>query len=197
MAEEQIEKKTSGPVIKGKATIKKKNFFTKFKDALIREDSKSIGEYIVGDVVIPMIIGGIQKTLHSVVDAYFNKDGSSTYYGQQVGWRPNTQMISYGSFYNQKKQQSGQPIARDSIADFGDIIVPTKQDADEVIFAMDELISKFSQASILDLLDLIGETGPTTLARYGWTNFGMARSVRLMDGTYKIVTPKAELLQRD
>ena len=196
MADEQIEKKTAGPVIKGKATIKKKNFFTKFKNALIREDSKSIGEYIVGDVVIPMIIGGIQKTLHSVVDAYFNKDGSQPYYGQQVGWKPNTSMISYGSFYGQKKQQN-QPVARESIADFGDIIVPTKQDADEVICAMDELISKFGQASILDLLDLIGETGPTTLNRYGWTDFGMARAVRMMDGTYKIVTPKAELLQRD
>lgn len=196
MAEEQ-EKRTSGPVISGKATIKKKNIFQKFRNALVREDSKSIGEYIVEDVVIPMVIGGIQKTLHSVVDAYFNKGGTGTGYTYgQTGWKPPISMISYGDFYNKNKQQA-QPVAREAMSDFGDIIVPTKADADEVICQMDELISKFTQASILDLLDLIGETGPTTLNRYGWTDFSAARAVRMMDGTYKIVTPRAELLQRD
>ena len=198
MGEEQV-KHTNGSVISGKAVVKKKNILQKFKNAIVREDSKSIGEYIFDDVVVPIVIGGVSNILHSSIDAWLNRGDSRPTYGYSGGssWRPNTQMISYGSFYGNKKPNQPQPVDRTKIQDFGDVIVPTKADADEVIFQMDELISKFNQASIADLLDLVGEVPPTTMHRYGWTDFSAARAMRLMDGTYKIVTPRAELLQQD
>ena len=75
-----------------------------------------------------------------------------------------------------------------------DIGADSREEADEVLARMDELLTDYKMVSVADFYDLVGITGKTTDNRYGWTDLRSASVIRDRDG-YLIKLPRAEALE--
>lgn len=73
--------------------------------------------------------------------------------------------------------------------DVYDIVLESREEAEEVLSRMDDLMATYGNVSIADMYDLVGIGGNYTDNRYGWTNTRDVRIVRVPEG-YKIRLPK-------
>ena len=69
------------------------------------------------------------------------------------------------------------------------IVFESKEEVEEVLESLDEIIEEFGMASVLNLYDLIGVTAPFTADKYGWTDIRNATAVRVRDG-YLLKLPR-------
>lgn len=74
-----------------------------------------------------------------------------------------------------------------------DIIVYSKSDAQAVLEYMNEVISNYAVATVMDLCDAAGILGDYRDSKYGWTDISSARIEEVKNG-YIIRMPKALLL---
>ena len=71
-----------------------------------------------------------------------------------------------------------------------DLIFGNREDADEVLSTLNDLLNRYPSVSIADLKDLVGITGRYTDNKYGWTDIRQAYIERTRDG-YILRMPKA------
>lgn len=74
-----------------------------------------------------------------------------------------------------------------------DIIVYSKSGAQAVLEYMNEVISNYAVATVMDLCDAAGILGDYRDSKYGWTDISSARIEEVKNG-YIIRMPKASLL---
>jgi hypothetical protein len=187
----QEEKRVTNPVAKASGK-KKKTALSKFAENFIQEDIGNVKSYIITDVLIPTIKKAISDVVSNGVDMIlYGADGRRDRGTSTIS---RITMVPYNNMFGAKKQQR-QVDRQSNVYDYGEVIVDSKTDAENVLTAMDEIVDKYHMASVADLYDLVGEVGNTTDHRYGWTDFSKARAERMRDGRYIIKTPRAELLQ--
>lgn len=177
MSEEQ-KKDDIRPIVQGK--IKEKTFADKAADAFLSEDTKTVKNYILWDILVPglknafadMVIGGIEMALF----------GSTR--GRKSSRRGDTH-VSYSSYYDTDRDTSPRSrMARNGRGDkydFSDIELDSRGDAEEVIASMEELVKKYGAASVSDLCSLVGVNYKYTDNKWGWTDirdFSYRRSGR-------------------
>ena len=183
-AEKKVEK-----IVTGNATIKKKGFAKRFTDIFVAEDARSVGEFILQDVIVPaakslfveIVCGGANMVA-------YGERGSS-------GRRSTSERYGYRSGYTNYNRLSDRrdprPATRsDSIRSYDDIFLETRGEAEAVLTRMDELIEEYGTVSVGDLYDLVGVTGNFTDCKYGWTDLRSASVVRTRDG-YMLKLPRA------
>lgn len=161
------EKKEIKPVAKGR--IKQKGVGDKVAGALLSEDTRTVGNYIVWDVLVPaikntiadVIIGGIETALF----------GSTR--GSRSG-RRGSGSVSYTSYYDSGRDRRSRDRLdrsdRSSKYDFSDILLDTRGEAEDVVSSMEELVRRYGEASVADLCSLVGVTSQFTDNKYGWTD---------------------------
>ena len=196
--EKQDERRTE-KVISGHAITQKKGIFKRMTESFLGEDSRSIGEYIVQDVLI-------LAAKRMICDA--------------VGWGGAAEMIlfgdrnigkgsrrdggrgthtSYGSYYKDTRDgrtDSGRRnISREARSkhDFDEVIFETRGDAEEVLFSLSELIVDYGEATVRDFYDFAGISASFTDEKYGWTDLRGVR-VRPLRTGYAIDLPRTKLL---
>lgn len=174
-------------VITGKARVKKKSGLERLSKSFIAEDASNVKSYILMDVLIPAAKKAISDIVTNGIDMLLygesrqrNKRGSNVSY------------VSYDRFADRRDDRSSRYSSRQSRSCLDeDIILDSRDEAEEVLRQLDLLIDTYHVASVSDLYDLIGQTGPYTGNRYGWTNLRNAEAVRLRDGGYLLKMPKA------
>lgn len=185
------EKKSSGKkveqITKGSVKSKKKSGFRKFMDAFIQEDAGTVKNYIWNDVLVPAVKKTFSDTVTNALDMFL--------WGKNGGRRPrgNAERISYRSYYDRPGVGLRESDRRQRSYDYDDVILDSREEADEVLARMDELLQDYKMVSVADFYDLVGITGKTTDNRYGWTDLRNASVVRDRDG-YLIKLPRAEAL---
>ena len=162
------EKKEVRQVVSGH--VKEKTLADKAAGAFLSEDTKTVKNYILWDVLIPglknaiadVIIGGIEMALF----------GNTR--GRRSQGRSSGTHVSYSSYYDSDRPVSSRSRMdrRDSSAnyDFSDIVLDTRGDAEEVISSMEEIVRKYDCASVADLCSLTGITPRHTDNKWGWTD---------------------------
>jgi hypothetical protein len=187
--ENRIEKKRVEKVIKGNA-ITRKNEMRRLTDVFISEDVKNVKEYLIMDVLVPTI----KKTIVDVVtDSVSMIFGMSPRRGDSKSGK-----ISYDRFYNRNdgdRNAASSNRTRNGYS-YDDIALESRQEAEEVLTRMDELVDTYGEVTVADLYDLVGVTCEFTDNNYGWTNIRNAKVVRLRDGKYMIDLPKALPINR-
>ena len=186
----RMQKKNITPVTKGTVRKKKKTGAQKFADNFFAEDIGTIKEYIIRDIVLP--------TLKSTVLAVVNQSAEVALYGETTA--PQKKIpgarISYdriGRLSEVTRRRNYSSIQRESY-DYGDAIVDTRAEADAALESLEAIIDEYGQASVGDLLDVIGVTPEQTDYNYGWDTIVTAEAVRLRDGRYFLRLPKARPL---
>jgi hypothetical protein len=196
---QEVKKEKQVAVVKGKAIKQKKSLGKKFSEAFLGEDSKSVGDYIFHDVIIPAIkstlsdavSGGIEMLLFGERRSgsrNYSRNGSKTY-------------TSYSSYYGgrdrdrDRRDDRGGNFSRGSRArhDFDDILFESRGEAEDVLSHLVDLTIDYGVASVADFYDLSGIESQFTDNKYGWTNLRDACTDRVRNG-YIIRLPQAKPL---
>lgn len=177
MAEEK--KKEVTQIVTGH--VKSKSLAEKAGDVFLSEDTRTVKNYILWDVLIPaiknsvadVIIGGIEMALF----------GSTR--GRRSAGNGGGSRVNYSGY--SRDNRSDMPsrrvvsVDRSSRYDFNNIILDTRGDAEEVISSMEELVRDYGEATVADLNSLVGITGKFVDNKWGWTDcrdFHVSRSGR-------------------
>lgn len=162
-------KKEIKPVAHGR--IKEKGLGEKAAEAFLSEDTRTVKNYILWDVLIPgiknavadVIIGGIEMALFG-----------STRGGRSKSSRGGGSYVSYSSYYDSDRSGgSRNRVDRSGNSanyDFSSIILDSRGEAEEVLSSMEELVKKYGAASVADLCSLVGVGSKFTDNRWGWTD---------------------------
>ena len=183
------EKKVDKPVTTG-AKIKKKGAARKFSDIFVQEDARSVGEYVLMDVAIPLL----KELCFDII----SKGASMFFFGDRgrSSSRSVADRYSYGgrgyTNYSRasERRETRTPTRSMSSYNYDEIIIPSRGEAEAVLDRMDEMLDKYGQVSIGDLYDLVEITGSFTDYKYGWTDLRTADVQKTRDG-YLLKFPRA------
>lgn len=194
------EEKKVEKVVTGKVERRKKPLSRRFLEVFVQDDAQSVGHYILFDVLIPaakdviadVVSQGIERTLF----------GGSRSSGRRPGFRSGapTGHVSYNRYsstppWNRDRRDEPRDISRKSRAshDFDEIILATRNEATEVIDRLFELVSRYDQATVSDLYELVGIAGNFTDEKWGWTDIRGAGVTRISvrgEAQYLLDLPK-------
>jgi len=183
MVNKRLEREKLKPVINTPAAKHKKSLGEKFKEAFIGDNERSVGDYIVHDVLVPalkslindMVSGGVEMILF----------GERTRRPSNISRDRARSYVSYNAAYSTptKTSRSGYQ--------FEDVIFGSRGEAETVLSHLVDLTMEYGMASVGDLHELSGLTPNFTDYNYGWTNLRDAYSERARNGyTLKLPTPR-------
>jgi len=190
----KIEQVTSGPV-----KHQKKSFGRKITDTFLEDNTKSVGNYVFYDVLIPaakamvsdMVSGGIEMLLFGGrKGSRTARDGNRSYV--------NYNSASYSRYDPRHGSTRGSEREMSRVGrtrhDFGEIILETRGEAEEVLSHLVDLTIDYQMASVADLYDLVGIASNFTDNKYGWTDLRHA-SVSRVHGGYLINLPRTQVIE--
>jgi len=176
-------------VTSAEATRRKRGLGRQFKDTFISGSARSAAEYMVTEVVVPAIRdtlfdaiqGGIERLIY----------GESRSGGMRRGAPPSYSNLGHVNYQGYSKPPVSRSLSQQSRArhDFGEIIIPNRQEAEDVIDLMLEELSRYNSVSVATLYELTGIQSSHTDHRWGWTALRGVKPRRLRDGRYALALP--------
>lgn len=174
---------------------KKKNKAQKVAETFLGGDVKDVMTCIVCDVIIPTG----KDLLHDIV----TKGMDRLIYGNDAptrGARPSRrEFTSYGQYYsNRQSSQRGfrelTQRERDT-HEFSNFIAPSRDQADEVLTYLTELIERKGQATVGDFLHAIGKGSQATFTdeKWGWRSMARAQIRQIREGWLMELPPTEEV----
>jgi hypothetical protein len=79
--------------------------------------------------------------------------------------------------------------------DFDDIVINTRQEAEEVLERLYDALNKYESVSVADLYELTGLKSDHTDHKWGWRNLHGANVGRVRGGGYLLDLPEPEFLE--
>lgn len=170
----------------------RKSGLRKIKDEFISEDAPSVGSYILYDVMIPALRDLLLDILHGSIDVAFGSGGGSGYRRSPSRGRNDRSYISYDRMYDGRRSSNDRRAERrlhDRIDD--DFEFDYKEDADDVLDWLCDIIDDEGKVSVATLYDICKMTVPHDFVKedWGWTNLSAAK-VKPWRGKYYIEFPR-------
>lgn len=187
-------------VVTGAAMERKEPLHRKFMSAYAGDNAKSVGSYLLWDVLVPtsknlisdLVTQGINRALYGTSRPAGG--GVSTVLGSR----------GYGNYFNggnanrgtQQQQPMGPQMSQQARAQhaFGEIILTSRSDGEMVLDAMRDRIEQYGNVSVTALYSLAGLTSDWTDNKYGWTNLARA-SVQQVPQGFLLDLPRPEVLK--
>ena len=191
----KVERITTGKVERRKTPLGKR-----FKDMFVGGDASSVGSYILFEVLLPAAKDAISDAVSQGMDRLIFGDSrrSSSRSNSRPGTSSYTPYNRYASTPPWKADRREDPrrdVSRRSRAshDFGEILLGSRIEADEVIEKLYELCSQYGQATVADMYNLVGVTPQFTDEKWGWIDMQGTDVKRTRDG-YMLILPRPETL---
>lgn len=189
-------------VVTGTVRQRRKPLGTRLKEMFASENGDSFGQYLVDNVVVPMmkdmvlsvitqtadgIRGGIEERLFG---ASTQERTRTTSYGTG---RPVVNYTRYSSSStNRPSGRSTPPAPRITVRRSNkvqDIILGTREDGEDVLDELRDKVDGFGHCTVGDLYTAVGITPTSTDHSWGWDNLDQARVRRLATDEYLLVMP--------
>lgn len=188
--EKKIEK-----VIVGEVVIKKKPLGQKIKDIFIEADFRSVTRYVISDVLIPaarnMIVDASTKGVERMMYGDRGHQRRGNGYGMSrmtYGGSPLQQPRDYRHPATRPPGPSGPAYPR---AGRNDFILATKEEANNVLQSMHDILEMYDVVSVADLHELMGLPTTHTDQKWGWVHLVNSHVQQVRDG-YVIDLPLTE-----
>ena len=165
----------------------------KFTNLFAPGDMSSIKEYLVMEIVVPATKKMISEIVRNGVDMLMWGES-----GRGKSYNGPSDKVSYRSYYgsNDNNRNTNTSSRARSVFNYDTIVIPSRQEAEEVIRQMDAIIETYQMVSVADLYDLCGITDNNYMnSKYGWTSIRTAEAVRVRDG-YILKLPRAMPLDK-
>ena len=187
---EQPEKKPVEKIVTGTVERRKRGMGSKLLKTFVVEDSESILQYVLMDVLIPAAKTTISDAITQAIQHAF-------YGGAKAGVGPRAGYTSYNRVSTQGRAETiaSRSLSRQARAthDFSDLVLKTRSDAQDVLDNMRTVVDNYSMVSVNDFYEMLGLTADFADAKWGWTNLRDAR-IRPVQGGYVFDFPETEPL---
>lgn len=188
--EKEETRKKLDSVVKGKVVEKQKTFGDKVTEVFFGDDTKSVGDYILHDILIPAmkstlsdaIGGGIEMLLFGERRSS-SRSGASFYRDRDRSYTP------YNRITRESPRRRELSRVERTRHDFRNIYIESRGEAEDVLGHLVDLIEDYGVASVADYYDLLGIDSAFTDNDYGWTNISSAYVQRSRHG-YAINLPR-------
>lgn len=187
-SEKKVEQVVTGTVIK-----KKKSPFARLTQNFVVEDSGTVLEHLLTDVLVPaaksliydLFTEGLQRKLYG--DSRPRTPAQRTY----TSYSTRSSAPSPGGRHIPGSTSNVTPLNRiqRSNHDFRDIILADRGDAEDVLDRMRDLIRDYQVASVNDFYELVGLSGEFTDDKWGWYDLRSA-SIRAVRGGWAFSLPR-------
>lgn len=188
-----------GKIVSNGAVRRKTPLGKRVKNLFLSDAGQGVWEFVVHEVLVPAakdmftdaVNQGLEKKLYGEVRSV----------GRRTGVRPGAHVVSNTNVGTVRYDRaSSSPVAGSRSTDggmsrrarqrhdFGEIVVPTRGEATEVIDMMFAIISKYEQVSVAEFYEMVNITPSHTDYKYGWTDIRGAGVVRV-NGGYLIDLP--------
>ena len=183
--------KNISQIVTGKVIKQKKSLGQKISETFFGDDTRSVSDYILQDVLIPamkstlsdMVGGGIEMLLFG---ERRRSSTSNIYRDRDRSYVPYNRMSRRD---DRRDDRFAMTRTARSRHDFDDIILETRGEAEDVLSHMVDLIQEYDNASVADYYELVGVDANFTDNNYGWTNLRDAFVERVRSG-YSIRLPQ-------
>jgi hypothetical protein len=190
-------------VIEGEVLRRKKPFGKRVAETFIGGDAKSVGLYVLYDVLLPAVKDTLADAMSQGVERMLFGEARST--SRRTGNRPGSgnSYISYNRYApssnqrnerNEWRSQPGPSRRARATHNFDEIILATRVEAEEVIDRLFDLVSRYESATVADLYELVGVSGNFADEKWGWSDIRGAGVTRVRNG-YLLDLPKPEPLE--
>lgn len=197
----KVEKVVTGEVIQRKKPLGKR-----FRETFSGDDNRSVGSYVLFDVLIPAAKDMIADAVSQGIERkLFGEVRSSSRRG---GYRPGGSIFgnaSYNPYHrysggggsslrpDPRQQSNARSRNRVTQSTYDEIILATRAEATEVIDNLIAIIAQYDVATVADLFELVGVTGEFTDEKWGWTDLMGADIQRIHEG-YLLNLPRPQAL---
>jgi hypothetical protein len=197
------QEKTEPIKLRGKVGTKKKPIWNRFLDTFTGEDARSVVHSIIWDDIAPALRDMFVDSLLSGVERTLRGESGRPKDRRYGGYRPGSPYTSrhnYGQYSQQpRREERTRPPAGRARAglDYRDITLDNRDDADDIIYALEDKISRFGNAAIADLYKLLEADEDDieyTDHERGWYSARGFRADKNRDGSYTLVFPRPERL---
>ena len=177
-----VNQKVIKPVVSSSSEIKikKKSLWNKFIDAMFSKDGQDIGDYILVEVIVPVLQGAIIDTVNNFFNLRFYGSGAGRPARATGGTKP-----AYGSMYTGRnpvpQNQNSQRITYDQIT------FPTRDAAYAALLELQDAIARYGKAYVAYLFEAARLTPSHVDYNFGWSdlsNLGMTDILRCPQGWY-------------
>lgn len=178
-------------VVTGGVKTKKKSLGSKFADTFVTEDAGNVKNYIFLEVLVPAVKSAISDMVSTGIEMLLYGESK----GRKRGSGYRSSHTSYSSYYDDRDRVS----ARRSYADRDrrsndDLIFDSRNDAEDVLCRMFEVLERYDNVSVQDLNEMVGKRSDYTDQNWGWTDLRDASVSRVRDG-YLLKLPRPEYLK--
>jgi len=191
--EDEESKKVIKQVATGKRIVRKRTFL----DNILSGTLKVVGSYILFDILIP----AAKNTLSDMI----NNGTDMILFGEpKTRKRDRTSpRVSYTNYYDRDRdrdrgdrfhdrERRDRVVLGRSRFDSDDILLPTREEADDVIQSMFDIYDQYNAVTVSEFLELVGLPDEYTDQNYGWTNLRDVQARRARDGyIIDLPVPKA------
>lgn len=186
-------------IIHTEVTQRKKGRVRKVVEMFIGGEPKSVGEFVLGNVLVPafrdLVANGFQEMIDGMVYGE-SRHGRGNRYRPSPGLTPHTpyHRMASSRLVGRPDPREPLPSRASGISEYEDIVFPMKVQAVEVLDRLFALIQEYEAATVRDLYDMVGIKAPYTAENYGWVDIRDA-DVRPVRGGFLLDLPRPEPLR--
>lgn len=191
---EKIERITSADAIQ-----RKRGLGRQFKDTFIEGSARMAFDYMVTDIVVPAVRdllfdalqGGLDRVIYGESRIRRGRSSPSSY-------PTSTAHVDYRGISSNRAPQTARTLSQQSRArhDFGEIVLQSRQDAEDVIDRMFDVLARYGSVPVSTLYALTGIQASHTDEKWGWTSLAGAKAARQRNGGFLLDLPDPEPLDR-
>jgi hypothetical protein len=178
------------PVTSAEPVRRKEGLGHKFRATFFGGSGRDALGYMGEEVVVPAIREMIYESLHAGLQRVIF--GGDTHRASRYGApsaSPNTR-VAYDSISKPTQASRGlSPQARARF-DFQDLVIPSRDEANEVIDQMYEILSRNGEVTVADLYTLTGIRPDHTDMKWGWINLRGTNSVKYGKKGWLLTLPR-------
>lgn len=160
---------------------KKRGFLSRVKDTILPDDVDDVATYIVCDFIIPGLRDFAWNVGRDLLESFTIGCGTGRGYSSSYGRSSYGRSRDYGSYYRSQSQRRSNRVSGSN--DFQEYILSSREEAEDVLDEMMEILDHEMFVSIADYYDIIGvKSSGFTDNNFGWENLSSARVGRARDG---------------
>ena len=177
--DKNIERVTSGEAVRRKRPLRRQ-----FRDVFVGGTIRDAMHFVVLDVLLPAAKDMIVEAGSQGIEKLIFGEGRR-YRGvtrPQSGPLGNIQYNRYSS--TRMPSSASRALSRRARAEhnFDEIVLDSREEAEEVIDRLFDLVSRYDTATVSDLYELVGLSSNYTDNQWGWTDLRGAGVQRIRDG---------------
>lgn len=192
----KIERVTSAEAVR-----RKRGLGRQFKETFIGGSAKMALQYMVGEVIIPSAKDMMAEAMQSGIDKLIYGESARPRRGAAPTSYSNVGHVNYQRMSSPTQSPVNKPptnrmlsLRSRSRQNFDEIMIPSRQEAEEVIERMYDILSGYGSVSVSDLYHLTGIQGSHTDKKWGWTDLHGSQVARLRSGGFLLDLPVPEPL---